>query len=241
MPTVVCMKWGTSYGADDVNLLHAMVRRHLHRPYEFVCVADTPAGLDPAITHRPLPAMDFRGPEPVSPWRKVSLFSPALADLDPPALFLDLDVLIVDDIGPFFDHPGRFCIIENWTTKGKRIGNSSVFRFEPGAHVDVFEKFMADPQGVMRRIDNSQTFTSWNVGELTWWPREWVRSFKFHCLPYGPLRLVRPARVPAGARIIAFHGRPKASDARAGRWPGKAYGFRPVPWIDDHLPADARP
>lgn len=235
------MKWGSSYSAGDVNLLHAMVKQHLDRRHDFVCVADRPDGLAPAITYRPLPPMDFQGPEPVSPWRKVSLFSPDLADLDPPALFLDLDILITGNLAPFFDHPGKFCIIENWTTRGKRIGNSSVFRFEPGAHINVYEKFMSDPQKIMSTIDNSQTFTSRNVGELTWWPEEWVRSFKFHCLPWGPLRLLRPASLPAGTRIVAFHGRPKMADAHRGRWPGKAYGFRPVTWIDHHLPADLHP
>ena len=32
---VLCMKWGTPYGPEYVNVLHAMVRRHLQRPFRF--------------------------------------------------------------------------------------------------------------------------------------------------------------------------------------------------------------
>ena len=49
-------------------------------------------------------------------------------------LFLDLDLVIVASIDCLFAHPGAFCIIENWTQRGRGIGNSSVFRFEAGAH-----------------------------------------------------------------------------------------------------------
>jgi len=241
VPSVVCMKWGQAYSAHDVNALFAMVERNLVRAHDFVCIADSPAGLGAGICYRPLPAMRFDRPEPASPWRKLSLFSPELDDLPAPALFLDLDVVVTGALDPFFDVAGRLCIIENWTTPGRRIGNSSVFRFEPGAHHEIFEGFQRDPGGVIDTVDNSQTYMSRAAGELSWWPRAWVKSFKFHCLPPGPLRLVLPPRRPRDARIIAFHGRPKALDARAGHWPGRAFGFRPATWLDDYLPPSPSP
>ena len=44
---VLCIKWGSKYGPDYVNRLHNMVRRHLHRPFRFVCLCDDRAGIDP--------------------------------------------------------------------------------------------------------------------------------------------------------------------------------------------------
>ena len=42
--TVVCVKWGTKYGADYVNRLHRAVRRHLSAARSFVCLTDDPEG-----------------------------------------------------------------------------------------------------------------------------------------------------------------------------------------------------
>lgn len=238
LPTVLCMQWGHRYGPHDVNLLYRMVERFTCRPHRFVCLGERSDGLLDGIEHRPLPALDLGGHEPPSPWRKLSVFSPELADLEGPALFLDLDVLITGGLDAFFEHPGTFCIIENWSTRGRGIGNSSVFRFEPGAHVDLFERFTADPAREMARFDNEQTYASREIGDLTWWPEAWVRSFKAHAAPWGPLRLFQAPRLPDGCRILAFHGYPKATDARAGRWPKSRFGLKPSPWIDDYLPEE---
>ena len=47
-------------------------------------------------------------------------------------LFLDLDLIIIDNIDCFFNYNENFSIIENWTQLGKGIGNSSVYCFEIG-------------------------------------------------------------------------------------------------------------
>lgn len=46
---VVCMKWGTVYGPEYVNILHHMVQRNLTGPYRFICLTDNPAGLEEGI------------------------------------------------------------------------------------------------------------------------------------------------------------------------------------------------
>jgi hypothetical protein len=52
---VLCIKWGKKYGPEYVNKLHSMVRRHLHRPFRFVCLTDDAAGIDPASRSSPFP------------------------------------------------------------------------------------------------------------------------------------------------------------------------------------------
>ncbi len=41
---VICMKWGTLYSADYVNVLYNAVRAHLEGPFRFVCLTDDPRG-----------------------------------------------------------------------------------------------------------------------------------------------------------------------------------------------------
>jgi hypothetical protein len=236
MTNVICAKWGPKYGPEYVNRLRSMVARNLARPHRFVCFTDDPAGLDPAVEHRPMPVLPVPAPHDNLPWRKVALFGDPLADLTGPTLFLDLDQVIVGPLDPFFDYePGRFCVIHNWTHPDRRVGNTSVYRFEIGAHRDVLDHLIANHRDIFARYLNSQTYVSDHIADMAWWPEAWCRSFKKHCLPGGALNLFLTPKLPEGARIIVFHGDPKPEDAVAGRWPGRLTKFvRPTPWIAEH-------
>ena len=51
---VVCVKYGTKYGADYVNKLFAGVKRHLSIAHTFTCFTEDSSGLDPQIVVQPL-------------------------------------------------------------------------------------------------------------------------------------------------------------------------------------------
>lgn len=234
MTNVLCMKWGTKYPAIYVNTLYAMVARQLEPPFRFVCCTDDRRGIRSEVECRDLPPIDLGGSPYHYAWRKLSVFSPALHDLDGPVLFLDLDLVLVDRLEPFFSYPGRFCIIENWTQPGRNVGNSSVFRFQAGDFLDVFERFQQDPAGLIAGYPNSQTLMSELIPDKTWWPEAWCRSFKRHALPRWPLRLIQRPKLPDGVKILVFHGDPKPADAARGVWPDKGRWIRPAPWIQDY-------
>lgn len=76
-----------------------------------------------------------------------------------------------------------------------------------------------------------------------YFPDQWCRSFKMHCLPGGILNsFVTPKKVPENAKIIVFHGKPNPSDAIAGVWgkPVKPFfkklykSVKPTKWVADH-------
>jgi hypothetical protein len=241
---LLCMKWGTRYGVEYANRLYAMTARNMTAPFRFVCFTDDKTGLDPAIDARPLPSLPGV-PESLAwtPWRKVSIWSAGLdADLlGRDALFLDLDVVVVGPLDDFFDHePGRYVVIENWTKRGRGIGNTSVFRTRLGAHPEVYDTFIADPVGVQRRDNIEQELISRLLqGEQAYWPSAWCRSFKEELLPAWPQRLWAPAALPPDARIVVFHGKPDPADAAQGRWPSPWYKktyktIRPAAWIGEH-------
>jgi hypothetical protein len=231
--SVLCMKWGDRYGSEYVNRLYAMVARNLTLRHRFICLTDDPGGIRPEVDCRALPEIELADAPPHSGWRKLSCLGVELGDRGQ-VLFLDLDLVIVANIDCLFAHPGAFCIIENWTQRGRGIGNSSVFRFQAGAHRPVLQRFCADAAKIIRSWPNEQTYLTRSVGEVTFWPQGWCRSFKHDCLPARPLRPFRQARIPADARIVVFHGDPKPPDAARGVWPSRIAGFRPVPWIEEH-------
>jgi hypothetical protein len=70
---------------------------------------------------------------------------------------------------------------------------------------------------------------------MIYWPEEWVRSFKRHCTRAFPLNYILRPKIPKGARIIAFHGRPHPDQALNGYRGKKLHHYvRPTRWIADY-------
>lgn len=226
---VVCMKWGTAYGPEYVNILYHMVRRNLSEPFRFLCLTDNPAGLESGIETHAIPPLQEPRPEyyKCHTWRKLLLFEQPLFDLNGKVLFLDLDVVIVGNLDCFFSFSDKMAIIENWSQPNRLIGQASAFCFEVGRYRHLLEQYRDDPDGVAQKHRTEQVYITRALGEgnFDYFPDEWCKSFKFHCLPGGVFNSFIPSRgFPAGARIIVFHGNPNPPDAIAGIW-GK-----PVPW-----------
>ena len=240
---ILCMKWGTKYGPEYVNRLYAMVRRHLSGDFNFVCLTDDPKGIRSEVQCFPIPPLDLElAPGQVDrAWKKLTTFEENLYGLRGRALFIDLDVVIVGSLDEFFEYPGEFLIIHDYARPWRRrriTGNSSVYRFEIGAHQDVLDNLVTNHRQIFARYRNSQTYVSDHIGDITWWPDAWCVSFKKHCMPGGPFGLFNwfmTPRRPDGARIVVFHGDPKPEYAISGHWPGRwSKHVRPTPWVAEH-------
>ena len=234
---IMCMKWGTKYGPEYVNRLYAMVQRHLCGPFRFVCLTDRSEGVRPEVECLPIPELKLPAGTPERGWTKLTSFEADLHGLRGTALFLDLDVVIVDDITPFFEAPGEFLIIHDWKRPWRVTGNSSVYRFELGAHAELLANFRANFEAIRAQFRNEQAYLSdWlhARGKLQYWDGRWCASWKYHCLPLWPTSYWRDPFIPEGARILVFHGVMNPPDALAGRSNGNWRHARPAPWIADH-------
>ncbi len=237
MANIICMKWGTKYGADYVNKLHSMVQRHLTIPHRFICFTDDSSGITPGIEVFPLPEMALPADAPERGWNKLSTMGATLADLQGTTLFLDLDILIIDNIDCLFEHPGNFCIIHDWLRPNRPTGNSSVYRWEIGAHPEVLDYFITHLPEVRKNFRNEQAYLTAKVMEttqVTYWPETWCRSFKRHCMPKGLKGLWEAPTIPKDAKIIVFHGNPNPHDAIKGKSNHRWKFLRPTPWITEH-------
>lgn len=242
MKNVVCMKWGTRYGAEYVNRLYGMVRRNTSGDLRVVCMTDDARGVREEVECWACPEVDLPPPHRHRGWRKVSLFAETLGDLTGDVLFLDLDVVITGGLDEFFSFGDGFTIMANPTQRGQGIGNTSVYRFRVGERPDVLSTLLADPERHIRTHTNSQTYISRTLGELAYWPEAWCVSFKADCLPSWPRRVWHAPELPAGAKIVIFTGKPDPDDAAAGRWPAPVYKkwyktFRAPAWINEHWKA----
>ncbi len=235
---VICIKWGTKFGPEYVNRLYRMVEKNLKIPHRFVCFTDDTNGLLQGVETRDLPEFVENKNILDKGWRKLSLFNAKLADLEGTALFLDLDIVIKEDLTPFFEEEGEFLIVKDWDFPNDIIGNSSVFRFEIGKYPEVLADFYKLGDNIRNDYKNEQAYLSYemhNKGILKYWDKSWCVSFKRNCLRPFPVNFFKEPEEPAGAKIIVFHGRPTPQQARDG-FCGKG-GLRYVKatkWLDKY-------
>ena len=207
---VVAINWGTKYGPRFINRLYAMVERNVTPPFTFTCFTDNREGIRPEVLCEDLPPIDAEMPvNSKGIWQKSRLWGPRLGTLEGPVLFLDLDVVVVGSLDPFFSvgTPDQVILARNPVRPLERLGQTSVYRFPVGKLVPLQETFRADPQGIADRYEYEQRFVTRNApGGVTFFPNAWVRHFRHHCKPPFPLNYFMTARLPKDARIVIFPG-----------------------------------
>ena len=242
---IVCMKWGDKYGPEYVNILYGMVNRNITLPFRFICLTEKPEGIRSEVDIKPLPYFEEPGPEYLRyclAWRKIAVFDEKFYDIEGKILFLDLDVVIIDNIDCFFGFSEKLSIIENWSQKGRLIGQASAFCFEKGKYSHLLEKYRQEPELVLKNETEQVYITrELGLGNFDYFPDEWCKSFKFHCMPGGFLNsFVTPTKIPKNVKIIVFHGHPNPDEAISGVWGGHVPWFKkfyktikPTKWIAD--------
>ena len=190
MLTVCCVAVDgpvAGFTAEYVVRLERMVRKHLARPYRFVCFTDGTKGELPKpieTVHVQKPSMEI----PVNTrgiWTKLQVFNPDHG-LRGRVLFLDLDVLVVAPLDPIVDFPAGLALTAdalveerahlNKDRYGRRLVrkfNSSVMVWNAGAHDHLFtewtiadaHEFSTDQDYIGERAPNAQGMP------LEWFPR----------------------------------------------------------------------
>lgn len=103
-----CVRTGEVYPFEYVTKLRNMVQRNAPSPYRFVCLTDQPErcyGID---------FIDVTQTNFTGWWAKMLLFEPLWRGTSK-VVYLDLDTVIVRDIGLLTKVPGEFAICENFT------------------------------------------------------------------------------------------------------------------------------
>ena len=216
---VLCMKWGSVFSADYVNVLFNACRKNISRPFRFVCLTDDPTGLLKEIETYPIPDI---GCEPLmwqqGAWPKLSVFSADLYGIKGKALFIDMDTIIWGSIDRFFDYSDNFVSIDtgiNWHpggvpgARGALVG-TGVFAFEIGSQPQIVERFMKDPRSAFNQYRLEQVWVQHHCSSINYWPPGWVISFKRWLRRPLLIDLVmQPKRPDSNTGMVAFHGIPR--------------------------------
>ena len=219
---IVCINWGTKYGAPYINRLYAMVRKNITPPFRFVAFTDTTEGVHGDIECFDLPEMPgFMPKNTLGQWPKSRLWAPQLGDLTGPFLFVDLDVVITGSLDPFFEFgkPEDVVLARNPAKPIHKLGQTSIYRMPVGALAPLQKLFAEDPQGVANKYRFEQHFVTKNAPNgVVFWPSGWVRHFRIECIPPFPLNYFKAPSVPKGARVVIFAGNLNPPDAIVGQY-----------------------
>ena len=208
--TFLCLKAGKAYGPEYVNTLFDMVRRNLVAGYpgRFVCLTDDPTGLDAGIETIRLPGNIETW------WGKLYMFKRGLFNDGERVIFMDLDTLIIGDLGPLVAYDGQFATLRDFYFP-QQVG-PAIIAWEAGAFAaSIWEEWDAqgrprDPGGDLWWINNlDQGRFPKTIDILQDNLPGYFCSFKADCHPYPP----------KGTAVVCFHGQPKPDNCA-------------TPWVD---------
>jgi hypothetical protein len=210
MITICCLKKGERYRPYYVNILWNMVRRNVSAtPYDFVCFADDPTGIDARIRTVGLP---YDAPKW---WGKMGLYMPTVAGIKTERLlFLDLDVVITGPLDDLLNHPSDFAMARDWPSgtwpKGdgrNDDGQSSVVLLKVGSSTRIWERYYQSGMPTADRFGDQEWINRVFHGKMDLLPERFVKSYKLHKLAGD--------RIP-DCSVVMFHGTPKPPDC--GGW-----------------------
>ena len=147
---LVCVKWGDKFSPEHVNRLYRMAKKNISLPFNFYCWTEDAIGLYDEINIVPLDeTLDLK-----AWWWKLTLFKEN--NLKGINLFLDLDVVIQNNIDHLFDiakHDKLTLIdrsiediieanIANELKETTSVYNSSIMIWYANENQDFYDKFI---------------------------------------------------------------------------------------------------
>jgi hypothetical protein len=213
--TFVCWKWTppatyrSKFEAATVNVLHSMLKRHYHRPFELVCVTDDPVGISPDVRivklwsdYATLPSPHGRGNP--SCYRRLRMFSREAGEIfGPRFVSIDLDVVICRDVTGLFDDTADIRIYGD-TARGTPY-NGSLILHKAGTRPQLWEQFdpLTSPVlGLQKHyIGSDQAWIGVCLGpnEVKFTHADGVYSYRNQIAPHG-------GSLPPTARLVIMHG-----------------------------------
>lgn len=221
MINFVTFLWGNKYHAGHVNTLQRMLDRHHKTAHRLIVVTNQREGLDWRISivadredhvHLPSP----HGGNAPSCYRRLRLFErDAGATFGERIVAIDLDVVITGDVTPLFEREEDFVGWQDPLSPKQLCG--SIFMLRAGAHPEVWEDFTkrgaTDAYSAGYR-GSDQAWLSYKLPDTARWTgTDGVYSYRRDCA----------YRLPADARVVNFHGKPKPWADGVAPWVHKHY------------------
>jgi len=213
----------SQFKAEHVNILASMVRRNYPSNHRFICVTDSPEGIDSSIEIVPL-WNDFATiPSPhgrlfPSCYRRLKAFSAEAREwFGDRFVSLDLDCVVTGNLAPLWDRKDDFII---WgDTHRTSPYNGSMFMMTAGCRKQVWDDFNPSTSPAITKamgyLGSDQAWIGARLGTLEhkWTSKDGVCSYRNQIATKG-------GALPVGARIVFYHGNvdPWSPQAQSLKW-----------------------
>jgi hypothetical protein len=200
------------YGPDDVRLLQRMVARNLSIPHDFVVVTDHPEAFADDSAIRVVP-IDWTTHVSDTCFVRLFTFSPrARKIIGERVLQLDLDTVIVGDLGPIVDRSEDLVLWRNprkWPLTFPEVGhakrlswfNGAVMLHSPGTWGVIWQNF--DPHDPGAR-DDQWLISDYAGKDNPYWDQN--DGIYRPASRYRPWQGIGDGKLPANARLVTFAG-----------------------------------
>ena len=229
---IICINWGSKYGAPYINRLYGMISRNITPPFSVICFTDDATGVRKEVACIPLPELNCELPlNTKGIWSKARLWDQDLNGVEGVVLFLDLDVVIVGSLDGFFEFgdPDDVILARNWIRPLEKLGQTSVYRFPVGKLHPLKDLFLENPQGIADKYKYEQRFvTRMAPGGIKFWPSNWVSHFRLDCIKTWPTNYFRVPAPRKDCKIVIFPGNLNPPDAILGCWSSKDQANPPL-------------
>ena len=133
IPTFFCvLKAGKKYGPDHVGYLKNSITRSVSEAFRFVCLSDVDVPCERIPLKHKWPGF----------WSKAELFRKDVANPEGLNVYVDLDVIVANDLKKFLSYPHRFSMTRDDLFPAR--ANSSVMAWT-GDHSDIYEEMRQAP------------------------------------------------------------------------------------------------
>lgn len=161
-----------------------MVEKNLTGPYDFLCITNHPENYEDPCIDTITPENEL---ELDSWWTKLFLYKPGL--LTGKILFLDLDVIIQNNIDALANHTDKFCGVYTkwnqietdgtyeWTTlRWKKPFNSSVLTFHAEDYYWLWDRFAEAPNEYILKYYGEDKYLAGEIEDYETFPDGWIYS-----------------------------------------------------------------
>ena len=204
----VCMKWGNKYGAEYVNKLFNGISKNIKdKKFDFWCITENSNELNSNIKVLPL-TCDFKG------WMKKSyLFSSEVVkNFSKRICFIDLDMIVYNDISYLIDYDGDFCLMSTndiQCENSKDGYNSSIILWRNGYGEYIFDFLKAYHEYIVKQVIRFDHYLEFIIKNVDFVQEE----FKSQVLDYNTYCKDKQILPEAGS-IIAFPRYPKPHECK---------------------------
>ncbi len=187
---IVCIHWGDKYSVEYVNILNNMIKRHSNA--ELLCLSDSFEGKDCEVM---MLEKGFEGW-----WNKIQLFKSDFLKGER-FLYLDLDVVITENINSILERKEHFVTIKDWIYD---TYNSSAMLMTGGENSHVYDLFVKDKDKAMKSCPQGDQQ----------WITNYIEAAYFD--EFASFRMSSCESKPKG-KVVVFHGKPDPHEVK-GTW-----------------------